>query len=201
MLPDLDFFVVKCVRSLCLHKLYSCFAECRQCRHSRWSKFTLLQTEAHSFCGISFYYSADTLPDFALTRTTKEWCFSLFPLASPDAQKTTKKQRAELLKNLAGAIVPKRLLVEAKSQQTNTNCFFFICVSSLSCYGYDCWEMVCSGTHDNLKKKTICVQVHVFLLVFYCLVPACLSMYNCKQFCQGQLTWQIQGSWSWHLIP
>lgn len=49
------------------------------------------------------------------------------------------------------------------------------------------------------KKRKICVQVHMFLLVFYCLLPAWLSM--CKQFCQGHLTWQIQGSRSWCLIP
>lgn len=68
--------------------------------------------------------------------------------------------------------------------------------------------MVCSGTHENFQKKrkkkkkdTIRVQVHVFLLVFYCLAPACLAMYNCEQLCQDQRSGQIQRSWSGSLIP
>lgn len=144
--------------------------------------------EAQGCCGIRFYYSADALPVFTLTRSAKEWCFSLFSSASPDAWKTTKIQRAKLLKNLAGAIVLLQRLVETKSQWTNTSSFLspHKCVSSFSFYGYDCWEFVCSGTKDNLKKVW-----HMFLWVFYCLVPACLSMYNCKQLCQGQLTWHI----------
>lgn len=34
-------------------------------------KSSVQQTEAHSFCGISFYYSVDSLSGFTLTRSPK----------------------------------------------------------------------------------------------------------------------------------
>lgn len=99
MLLSFSIFV-SCVCSIRLHRLYSSFKERQQRPHPRWSKFALSQAEACSFCGISFYYSADTLPVFTLTRSTKEWCFSLFPPVFSDAWKTTKINVPSFLRTL-----------------------------------------------------------------------------------------------------
>lgn len=105
-------------------------------------------------------------------------------------QRQKKKPRAELLKNLAEAIVPKQRLVQARSHWTNS--FFFL--PSQMCFIFVLlWLWLlgnCMSPWRLKKNKKIWLKIHVFVWVF-CLVPACLSMYNCEQFCPGQLAWQI----------
>lgn len=138
-----------CVLYVCTGFTF-CFRERQQRRHPRWSKFALSQTEACSFCGISFCYSADTLPVFTLTRSTKEWCFSLFPPVFPDAWKTTKINVPSVLRTSQELSFRNACCWKPSPNKQTPVVFFFslpphICVSSLSFNGYDFWEIVCSG--------------------------------------------------------